>query len=448
MNVLIFGLGTFGGQIAACRYFLERGARVVATDLKPAGRLPRAMAALAGEPVLLRLGAPHRESDVLEADLVVASPAVPRSSSFLALARDRGIPVTTEMNLTIAELRKKGVPVYGVTGSNGKTTTAALLGAVLEAAGFRVFVGGNNGRPLLNELDAIGRGPEDRVVLELSSFQLEDLRPLAYTPSLAIVTNITPNHLDRHGTLDEYAAAKRTIVEFMGETDTAVLNRDDPRVLGFGAATRASVVTFGAGDAIPGGPEGLRIRGGHNVRNAAAVAAAARALLVPAAAVERAFASFPGVRDRLEVVGVVDGVPFVNDTASTTPESTEAGILAYPPGITLICGGSDKGMDFESLGRTIVGAGVARLYLIGKTREKIRDRVEEARPDGKGIPEETRLFDTLEEAVLRARAATPEGQVVLFSPGCASFDMFLSFEDRGERFRAAVAALSPAASTS
>jgi len=462
-NVLILGLGSFGGQIEAARYFARRGATVTATDLKPREKLAHALKELDGEPVALVLGE-HRETDVLAADLVVASPAVPPHSPLLALARARGIPVTSEIALTVERLR---APVYAVTGSNGKSTTTTLLGRAIEACGFRTWVGGNIGRPLLGRLDEIE--PSDRVVLEVSSFMLEGLGPLGFRPALALVTNLTPNHLDRHGTMEAYAAAKRRVVERQGPEDAAILNRDDPLVRAFAPATRARVLTFGVSPLAPGeagsfladgrtiawrdegGREvellpvhALKVPGEHNVRNALAVAAAAAALGFEPAPVARALESFGGIPHRLEVVARRRAVLWINDSKATTPESGAAGILAFPPGLTLIAGGSDKGMDYAPLGRAAAGR-VARAFLVGKTREKIASAI--AREAGLGSGTETRnatevvSCDDLAEAVARAAAATPAGQTVLFSPASASFDQFLSYEHRGETFAALVCAL-------
>ncbi len=460
-RVVIFGIGQFGGQIEAARFFAREGASVLAIDLKDASKLGRALEALADLPVELRLG-PHREADFLAADLVVVSPAVPKTSPFFRLVRERGIPWTTELNLTLPRLR---APVYAVTGSNGKSTTTALLGEVVAAAsGRRAWTGGNIGRPLLNE--AAETRPEDRAVLELSSFQLEDLAEegIAFAPALALVTNVTPNHLDRHGTLEAYTAIKRSLVERLAPGGAAVLSREDPVVRGFAAAAAGRVgarfASFGFESDFAGAgsfvrPDGtiavrdevgreravvplgrLRILGRHNALTALAVAAAAAAEGLDLERSGAAIAAFGGLRDRLEVVSERGAVRFVNDSKATTPEAAAAGICAFPPGLTLIAGGADKGMDFAPFARA-ARERAARGYLIGQMRERLRDAL------GAGL--DVRLEDSLEAAVLAAARATPAGSTVLFSPACASYDMFVSFEERGERFRAAVRALDPEA---
>ena len=460
-RVLIVGVGQFGGQIEAARFMAREGARVLATDLKDAAKLGRALDAFKELPIELRLGE-HRDEDFLSADLLVVSPAIPKSSRFLRLALERGTPWTTELNLTIARLR---APIYAVTGSNGKSTVTSLLGRVVEAAGRRAFVGGNIGRPLLNEVDAIG--PEDRAVLELSSFQLEDLgggaSGEAFAPDLALVTNLTPNHLDRHLTMEAYVAAKRSLVEGQRPDQVAVLNRDDPLVIAFRDATRARVFTYGLDRRFEGpgafvedgwlvardaaGAErrvlavaAMRIAGRHNVLNALAVVAAAVALGIDLERAAPAIASFEGLRDRLEPVAERAGARYVNDSKSTTPEAAVAGIEAYAPGLTLIAGGSDKGMDFRPLAES-AAARCAQVLLIGQTRAKLRDEILAAAGRLARRPPAIECCDTLERAVALAAERTPAGQVVLFSPACASYDMFLSFEERGERFRTCVRGL-------
>ena len=451
-RVVIFGVGQFGGQIEAARFMVRAGARVLATDLKPREKLERALRELEGEPIEWRLGG-HDERDLAGADLAVVSPAVPKSSPYLAALERQGTALTTEMNLTVARLRS---PIYAVTGSNGKSTTTALLGAAVDAAGLRSFVGGNIGRPLLNELAAISE--RDRAILELSSFQLEDLREAGgIRAALAIVTNLTPNHLDRHGTIEEYARAKRTLVEGQEKEDVAVLNREDARVLAFRAATRARVATFGLGASFEGpgsfvregffayrdegGAEHpvapvslLRLFGRHNQMNALAVTAALGALGLPLGAVAQALARFPGIPDRLELVRERRGVRWVNDSKATTPEAAEAALESFEPPIVLVAGGQDKGMDASRM-TALAARRAAAVFLIGKTRDRLRDEIARA---GGGRAE---CCESLEEAVARADAAALPGATVLFSPGFASYDMFSSFEERGERFRGLARAL-------
>ncbi|HTF58053.1 MAG TPA: Mur ligase family protein [Planctomycetota bacterium] len=227
----VMGLGLFGGGAGAVRFLASRGARVTVTDLRTADQLRESISALDGLPVEFHLGG-HREEDFTRADLVLVNPAVPSDSPWLGLARS----LDTEMNLFFKLCRAR--PVVGVTGSNGKTTTTALIGEILKKGPRPVWVGGNIGAPLLERVDEIG--PEDLVVLELSSFQLEHLDAIGRSPNVAVVMNLTPNHLDRHGTMGNYAAAKRVIVAHQAATDWKVLNADDPLVAGFTSPSRTA----------------------------------------------------------------------------------------------------------------------------------------------------------------------------------------------------------------
>ena len=347
------------------------------------------------------------------------SPGVPGEAPLVTAARGRGVTVWSEVELGS---RLLGNPILGVTGTNGKTTTSELLGAVFEAAGRPVAVAGNVGRPLTG-LD--GAVAEDAwIVCELSSFQLEDID--SFRPRVAVLLNLTPDHLDRHGDLDAYRAAKLRIFENQREDDVAVVPR------GFGPVPGAGRrVEFAAGDELPAEP---RIPGDHNRENATAATAAARAVGIDDDAIGRALGSFPGVPHRLELVREVRGVRFVNDSKATNPEAAARGLAAYPPGLRVILGGSLKGTPFDRLARAAREARVARAYLIGEAADELAEALARA---GARF---THSGD-LETAVRDAFADAEPGDVVLLSPACASYDQFTDFEERGARFRELVEAL-------
>jgi UDP-N-acetylmuramoylalanine--D-glutamate ligase len=314
------------------------------------------------------------------------------------------------------------LPVAGVTGTNGKTTTCELLGEIFRAAGRPVAVAGNVGRPLTG-LD--GALAEDAwIVCELSSFQLEDIHELR--PRIAVLLNITPDHLDRHRDLDAYRAAKLRIFENQGPEDVAVVPRGFPAVPGEGRR-----VEFAAEDPLPAEP---RLPGEHNRENAAAATVAAQAAGIPDDAIASALASFAGVPHRLELVRELDGVRWVNDSKATNPDAAERALGAYPPGLRVILGGSRKGMPFAGLAARAREAGVARAYLIGESADEIAEAL--AR---EGV--RFRHSVDLEHAVADAHADAERGEVVLLSPACASYDQFENFEERGARFRELVEAL-------
>ena len=411
-KALVLGLARSGE--AAALALARRGVEVVGVDRNPdveVGRLREA-----GVEVVLGADDPALLDGV---DLLVKSPGVPAEAPLATAAREHGITIWSEVELGSRLLAN---PILGITGTNGKTTTTELLGEVFRAAGKPVAVAGNVGRPLTG-LD--GTLAEDTwIVCELSSFQLEDIAELR--PRIAVLLNLTPDHLDRHATLEDYRSAKLRIFENQLEEDVAIVPR------GFGDIPgRARRIEFDRGEPLPAEP---LIPGEHNRENAAAATAAARAAGVPDEAIARALTHFAGVPHRLELVREVEGVRFVNDSKATNPEAAEQALSAYPPGLRLILGGSRKGSNYDGLARAAAASGVAKAYLIGEAADEIAEALAGAgvRFSGSG---------TLEQAVADAFADAEPGEVVLLSPACASYDQFRDFEDRGERFRELVEAL-------
>jgi UDP-N-acetylmuramoylalanine--D-glutamate ligase len=409
-RALVVGLARSGE--AAALALARRGVAVLGADRAASLETGRLRAA----GVEVALGAAGDAVPVEGVELLVKSPGVPSDAPLVAAARRRGIPVWSEIELGA---RLVAQPEIGVTGTNGKTTTTELLGAVYRAAGRPVRVAGNVGTPLC-ALDG-ELGPGEAVVCELSSFQLEDVETLHVR--VGVLLNVTPDHLDRHGSLEAYRAAKLRLFERQEPGDAAVVPRGFGRVPG--AARR---IEFAGDDALPAEP---RIPGGHNRENAAAATAAARAAGIPDGAIAQALRTFPGVAHRLEPVGEVAGVRFVNDSKATNPESAERALAAYPPGLRVILGGSRKQTPFDALARTARERGVARAYLIGETAEELAAALEAA-----GVAHVR--CGTLPEAVRRAFADAAPGETVLLSPACASFDQFRDYEHRGETFRGLV----------
>ena len=337
--------------------------------------------------------------------LIVKSPGVPAENRLVASARERALPVWSELELGYRLL--DGARIVAVTGTNGKTTTAELLGAMLGAP-----VAGNVGRAL-TDLD--GRvEPGEWVVVEVSSFQLEDIHD--FRPRIAVLLNLEPDHLDRHGSFEAYRAAKLRVFENQTREDTAVVPR------GFSAVPGAAArIEFDAGDELPAEP---LIRGEHNRENAAAATAAARAAGLDDARIGEALRTFPGVPHRLELVAEVGGVRYVNDSKATNVAAARRALAAYADEpVHLILGGSRKGEDFRPLADAI-GPNVKRVYLIGETGAELRGLV----------PVHVPARD-LATAVERASAEAEPGDVVLLAPAAASYDQFRDFEHRGEEFR-------------
>jgi UDP-N-acetylmuramoylalanine--D-glutamate ligase len=411
-RALVVGLARSGA--AAALALARRGVRVVGVDRNSeleAGRLRES-----GVEVVLGAEDPALVDDV---DLLVKSPGVPSEAPLVAAARARGLAIWSEVELGSRILPN---PLLGVTGTNGKTTTCELLGEIFRAAGRPVAVAGNVGRPLTGLDGAIS---EDAwIVCELSSFQLEDIEVLR--PRVAVLLNLTPDHLDRHGNLDAYRAAKLRIFENQGPQDVAVVPT------GFGTVPgRGRRVEFSAGDPLPAEP---RIPGEHNRENAAAATAAARGVGIADEAIGEALRSFVGVPHRLELVRELDGVRWINDSKATNPEAAERALGAYPPGLRVILGGSRKGIPFGGLAARARQSRVSCAYLIGESADEIAEAL--AR---EGVRFRHSL--DLEHAVAQAHADAERGEVVLLSPACASYDQFENFEERGERFRQLVEAL-------
>lgn len=411
---LVVGLAR-SGQAAALA-LRERGERVIACDLGAPADAERLRAA--GVEV-------HLETEGVElldsVKSVIKSPGVPREAAVIVAALQRDLPVLGELELGWRLLPNE---FTAVTGTNGKTTTAELIGHIYRTAGMPVAVCGNVGTPVTS----LTVGPETTVVCEASSFQLEDTE--RFSPEVAVLLNITPDHIDRHGTLERYRAAKLRIFANQDPTDFALLPESLAELeLGgrgqqiyFDSVERAEIVS------------GLRLRGEHNRQNAMAAAAAAVVAGVPTEAVSEGLRSFPGVPHRLEQVATAAGVLYVNDSKSTNISSTLAALSAFPAGVHLILGGQGKGVSFQEL-REPIEQRCAAVYLIGEAADQIeRELVDTAIP--------LHRCGELERAVTEASAAAASGEVVLLSPACASFDQFSSYEQRGERFRELVGELS------
>jgi UDP-N-acetylmuramoylalanine--D-glutamate ligase len=411
-RALVVGLARSGE--AAALALARRGVPTVGAD--SAADLDVGRLAEAG--VEVQLGS-EEERLLDDVELLVKSPGVPGDSPLPAAARARGIPIWSEVELGFRLLRN---PFIGVTGTNGKTTTSELLGAMFRAAGSPVAVAGNVGRPLTSFDGALA--PEAWVVCELSSFQLEDVHRLR--PRVAVLLNLEPDHLDRHGTYDAYRDAKLRIFQNQTEADIAVVPSDFIAIPGGGVR-----VEFRADDPLPAEP---LIPGEHNRENAAAATAAARAAGIDDDAIAEALRTFPGVEHRLELVGEADGVRFVNDSKATNTAAARRGIAAYSgQPLRLILGGSLKGESFEALAEELP-ATVRSIDLIGEATDDIAAALDRA---GRVY----RRSGDLATAVGAAAGDAQPGDIVLLSPACASYDQFRNFEERGEAFRRLVGEL-------
>ncbi len=418
-RVVVMGLGRFGGGVGAARFCVAEGARVLVTDLEPAEKLSESMGKLADLTIEYRLGG-HEVADFTGADFVIVNPAVdPRKNQYLQAATAAGVTLTSEIELAIQRLPNR-MRTIGVTGTAGKSTTTAMIGHVLNIAlspEENVHVGGNIGGSLLGKLGEIRA--EDWVVLELSSFMLEGLR--GWSPHVAVVTNISDNHLDRHETMAAYTAAKQQILREQREEDYAVLGRG---VADWAAVTRGEVRI------VDGEYEGeLLLPGAHNRFNAAAAVAACELAGVDAAAARKTLATFAGLPHRLQFVCEHCGIRFYNDSKSTTPAAAILALESFPvKSVHIILGGFDKHSELGDMAQraAVISAGV---YTIGQTGPVIADVAEKILGAG-GV----RRCQTLETAVLQAIRGAKPGQVIVLSPGCASWDQFENYEARGRMF--------------
>ena len=447
-KVAVVGLGL--SNRAVVRYLSRRGARLVGFDQKPASELGAVADELAALGTTLRLGPDYLDRLDDDWDAVVLTPGMRKDHPVLERLRRRGVPFYSEIGLVFSLCRGR---IVGITGSSGKTTTTTLIGEMLKAGPRPVYVGGNIGQPLLEVAEDI---PADAwVVLELSSFQLE---MLDRSPAVAVVTNVTPNHLDIHGTMEAYTAAKERIFRFQGPDDLTVLNLDNPPTARMARDVPGRVLLFSRRRPVPAGawlegdqlmlggigrqvPDPVRLcrraevplLGDHNVENVLAAAATAAACGIDVAAIRAVATGFRGVPHRLELVGEWNGVRYYNDSIATSPARAAAGIRAMEAPVVLIAGGYDKKLPFDELAEAVCGP-VRVLILLGKTASKIEAAVREhAARTGAPLPELVHV-GSLEAAVAEAADRARPGEVVLLSPACASYDMFPNFEVRGRRF--------------
>jgi UDP-N-acetylmuramoylalanine--D-glutamate ligase len=461
-QVLVLGLARQG--TALVRFLVGEGAQVLASDLRDEQALREILASLEGVPVRYVLGE-HPVSLLDGIDLVCLSGGVPTDAPIVVEAQRRGIPLSNDAQLF---LERCPAPLVGITGSSGKTTTTALVGRMMHRGRFRTWVGGNIGRPLVDQLWDIK--PDDRVALELSSFQLE---LVTVSPEVAAVLNVTPNHLDRHKTMAAYVAAKRKILAFQGAEDVALLSMDDPGAWALASDVRGRLAFFterdvGGGEE-PAGDGGMasgaylrdevvtvclagrehaicrvdeiKLLGRHNVLNLLAACVLAGLVGVPPHAMREVATTFTGVAHRLQLVRVRKGVRFYDDSIATAPERTAAALRVFEDPIILLAGGRDKALPWEEMARLAVQR-ARHVVAFGEAAGLVERVITEAKREVQGgrLEDITRV-GSLEEAVTTAVEVAQAGDVVLLAPGGTSFDAFQDFEERGDRFKALVRAL-------
>ena len=447
-RVLVVGFGLSG--VAVAKYMAKQGAKVTVTDLKPQTELEESFKACADLKIEYDVGK-HTGKTFATSELIVVSPGVPLNIKCLDEAREAKVAITSEIELAAAGLKE---PLIAITGTNGKTTTATLIGEMFKADEKGVYVGGNIGKPLL---DHLSEGTKvDAVVAELSSFQLELTQKLI--PAVAVFTNLEEDHLDRYPDMNAYMEAKKKLLKACDKNSFVVLNYDNANIAKFAGETSGKVIWFTKKNPISIGGEfaenffgcyynaatkqviakitgkeetydvsQLRIFGDHNKENLMAAICAARVMGVSPKAIQSVVTNFKGVSHRLEFIRRKDGVFFFNDSKGTNVMSVQKSLSAFNSNpIILIAGGKDKNMDFAPL-VNLVTQRCKILILLGEAKEKINRAI--------GDFAETYLVGTFEEAVLLAYQKSRSGDIILLSPGCASYDMFRNYEERGDYFK-------------
>ena len=429
-NVLVIGLARTG--LEAARFLIGQGARVVVTDRKDMRDLPQEIATL---PVTFRAGA-EDPAWLTDVDLVVPSPGVPMDNPLLQEACRRNIEIISEIELAARFVR---APLIAITGTNGKSTTTSLIGAILKASGLKVFVGGNIGTPLIR----FAAEDWDWGVVEISSFQLEWVNQ--FHPKVSILLNLTEDHLDRYANFAAYCAAKERIFQQQREENVAILNRDDPWVWRARNRIRARIVSFGWGAVAKGifatpdeiiwrdetgaehfSLENAKLAGVHNVENLMAAVAAAKVVGIDSAVIRRAIEGFTGLEHRLEFVREKNGVRFYNDSKGTNVGAVVKSLMSFSDPVILLAGGVDKHGDYGILAKEISRT-VKKLVVFGAAKDRIRASL--------GQLTRTAIAANLDDAVRAAFDDAVPGDVVLLSPACSSFDMFRDYEERGRVFK-------------
>jgi UDP-N-acetylmuramoylalanine--D-glutamate ligase len=456
-RVLVVGLGKSG--VASALFLKAHGARVTVSDTKSGDELRNEIPVLLDHGITVETGG-HGERTFRGQDLIVVSPGIPVDAPMLAQARSLGEPVIGEIELAAQFLPG---PIVAITGSNGKTTTTTLAGEILAAGGLPMLVGGNIGTPAISLADQANR--ETAIVLEVSSFQLEAIQ--TFRPKVAVILNITPDHLDRHKTFEIYTDAKARIFENQRGDDFAVLNQDDPTCVALAERTQAQVFWFSRQKEVKQGAwvrEGtilfrdgrgeqktsqqeimlvseIPLKGAHNLENVLAAVCAGALMGCAPEKIRQAVRDFKAVEHRLEFVATIRGVDYYNDSKATNVDATIKALESFPANIHLILGGKDKGSDYSVL-NDLLRQRVKRVYTIGAAAEKIESQIGSSSGiQAKDGNVEIVHAETLENAIRKANAVAEPGDIVLLAPACASFDQFKNYEQRGQVFKEVVKGL-------
>jgi len=446
-RVLVVGLGKSG--VASALFMKKHGAKVTVSDTKSGDELRNEIPVLLDNGITVETGG-HGDRTFRGQDLIVVSPGVPVDAPPLVQARALGETVIGEVELAAQFLPG---PVVAITGSNGKTTTTTLAGEIMTASGFPTLVGGNIGTPAISLAERAQS--ETVIVLEISSFQLETIQ--TFRPKVAVVLNVTPDHLDRHRTFEVYVDAKARIFENQQSTDFAVLNADDPTCASMASRTHSQLFWFSRHKEVQQGAwvrdgnivfrngrdqteilqvSDIPLKGAHNLENVLAAVCTGALMGCAPEKIRQAVRNFKAVEHRLEFVATINGVDYYNDSKATNVDATIKALESFPANIHLILGGKDKGSDYTVL-NDLLRQRVKRVYTIGAAATKIESQIVSSKSGG---PEVIHA-ETLENAIRKAYATAKQGDVVLLAPACASFDQFKNYEQRGKVFKEIVSGL-------
>ncbi len=426
-KITVMGLGLHGGGVGVVKFLAQQGAKILVTDLKTKKELKASLNKLAylknSGQVKYILGK-HRTGDFKNADLIIKNPGVPKDSKYLKIARKNKIPIETDIGLFFELCPSK--KIIGVTGTKGKSTTATLIADLLKTK-YKVVLAGNIRTSVLEELPKIHKNTI--VVLELSSWQLEDLRFHKISPHIAVVTNIMQDHLNRYQKMQDYIEAKKLIFKFQKSNDYLILNHDDKIVKKFAKKAKAKVIYYSKKQTRKY-LNYTKIAGKHNLSNLSAAITVAKLCKISIFSIKKVLKKFRGMKGRLELVKEMNGVKYYNDTTATTPEATIAALKSLPKNkIILIAGGADKNLDFKNLAKKIIDRVKLLILLPGTATEKIEKEIKIQNTKYK-IQEAKNMKD----AVKKAKKTATKNNFVLLSPGCASFGLFKHEFDRGKQF--------------
>ncbi|MFA5051086.1 MAG: UDP-N-acetylmuramoyl-L-alanine--D-glutamate ligase [Patescibacteria group bacterium] len=449
-KVLVMGLGIIGGGLETVKWLLKQGAKITITDLRTKKELTSSLEKLKNFSIKYILGK-HRPQDFKSADLIIKNPAVRNSSPFLKIAQKNKVPITTDINLFFEQYPGQ---IIGITGTKGKSTTATLIYQILKKSGQKVNLGGNIGFSPLKFLNNKAKN-NSKMILELSSFHLENIKK---GPDIAVITNIFPDHLDRYKTLKEYIEAKKIILKSQTKNGIAILNYDNKRSRQLSSCCQGKVFWFSK---RPFQKDGvflknqeiyfcqnnqlekicsvakIKMLGEHNLENILAAVCIASILKIKPQLIQKFLNDFSGIANRLELVRIFKGVKYYNDTAATMPEAAINALKSFNKPVILICGGADKNLKFQEFARYIKKYGKIVILLPGTATHKLSARLRErTRSLQKEVSGKNKLIEvgSMKEAIEVSQKSAKKGDIVLLSPGCASFGLFKNEFDRGKQF--------------